>query len=103
MRNAILGMVLIGAIGLCTAPCRAADVTLRKISVEEMKSACAKVGGKFSQDAGGYDCGTDCHGAPGTDCIVGCKGDQKCVAQVPGARRPRDIESALRAPPGTPR
>jgi hypothetical protein len=79
---------------------RAGDVTLPKTNAEQLKSACAKAGGKFSQDAKGYDCGTDCHGGPSTDCTVHCVVDQKCTAQVIGARRPRSVAEALTKPEG---
>lgn len=67
-----------------------------KHSADDLKAACAKVGGSFSQGKERYGCGTDCRGAPGTDCIVSCDASQKCSAQVIGARRPRNIESALK-------
>ena len=76
------------------------DVKLRKYTADDVKGACAKVGGKFSQDDSGYGCGTTCHGAPGTDCTVFCKAGEACYAQVIGARRPRDLVGALRLPPG---
>jgi hypothetical protein len=74
------------------------DLTLPKTSAEALKSACDKAGGRFSQDARGYDCGTDCHGGPGTDCIVHCAAGQKCTAQVIGSRRPRSVAEALSKP-----
>jgi len=73
----------------------AEESTLPKTNAEQLKSACAKAGGKFSQDAKGYGCGTDCHGGPSTDCTVYCPIDQKCTAQVIGARRPRSVAEAL--------
>jgi hypothetical protein len=76
----------------------AGEVTLPKTKVEDLKNACTKAGGRFSQDAKGYDCGTDCHGKPSTDCTVHCTADQKCTAQVIGARRPRGVAEALTAP-----
>jgi len=76
----------------------ASDVHLAKQTAEEIKSVCDKAGGKFSQDANGYGCGTDCHGGPGTDCVVFCKTGEKCDAQVIGGRRPKNALSALQAP-----
>jgi hypothetical protein len=67
-----------------------------KHSADDLKAACAKVGGSFSQGQERYGCGTNCRGAPGTDCIVTCEANQKCSAQVIGARHPRNIESALK-------
>jgi hypothetical protein len=87
-------LILTGALAL-SAPSWAIDTRLAKTSVEEIKSICEKVGGSFTQDAGGYGCGTDCHGGPGTACIVNCKPDQKCVAQVTRGRRPHSILQAL--------
>jgi hypothetical protein len=89
--------ILIGALAL-SSPSQARDITLHKMSVEQIKSACEKAGGSFSQDKGGYGCGTNCLGGPGTDCIVNCKTDQKCVAQVIGGRRPHNVVEALRKP-----
>ncbi len=97
MRYLTASLILIGAVGF-GAPSFASDIHLPKQTAEEIKAVCDKVGGKFSQDANGYDCGTDCHGAPGTDCVVHCTAGQKCVAQVIGARRPHDVLSALQVP-----
>ncbi len=74
------------------------DITLPKTNAEALKSACDKAGGKFSQDANGYGCGTNCQGGTGTDCVVHCDAGQKCTAQVIGARRPRSIADALSKP-----
>ncbi len=82
-------LVLICILGF-SGPALARDLSMHKHSVEEIKSICDKAGGKFSQDARIYGCGTDCHGGPGTDCIVSCKTDQSCVAQVIGGRRPNN-------------
>jgi hypothetical protein len=61
-------------------------------SAEEIKSACDKAGGAFSQDAGGYGCSSDCHGGHsgphGADCVVACKTDKSCAGQVPGRKGP---------------
>jgi hypothetical protein len=76
----------------------ARDLTLPKTSAEAIKSACDKAGGKFSQDARSYDCGTDCHGGSGTDCVVHCEAGQKCTAQVIGGRRPHSVAEALTKP-----
>jgi hypothetical protein len=97
LRHSTALLILIGALAL-SAPSSARDITLPKTSVEEIKSACAKAGGRFSQDAGGYDCATDCQGGPGTDCIVHCKAGQRCVAQVIGGRRPHSVAEALTKP-----
>ena len=78
-------------------PSPARDMTLPKTPADALKSVCDKVGGKFSQGANLYACGTDCHGGAGTACIVSCAPDQKCVAQVIGGRRPRTVEDALQA------
>jgi hypothetical protein len=97
VRKSTVLLILIGALAL-SAPSRARDITLHKTSVEEMKTTCAKAGGRFSQDAGGYGCGTNCHGDPGTDRTVYCKAEQKCFAQVIGARRPHTVAEALTKP-----
>lgn len=94
----LIALLIIAAVLVFSAPALAGDAHLPKQTAEEMKSVCAKAGGKFSQDANGYGCGTDCHGGPGTDCVVFCKSGEKCVAQVIGARRPRSALSALQAP-----
>jgi len=102
MRSAAVALVLIGAFGL-TVSSYARDVSLGKHTAEEVKNVCEKVGGRFSQDATGHYCSTDCHGGPGTDCVVGCKIAEPCVAQVIGSRRPTNLGNALQAPPGSPR
>ena len=96
MRTMTLAVILVGVIGFSDLAL-ANDVTLPKYSADAVKSACDKAGGSFSQGATRYGCGTDCHGGRGTDCLVDCKAGQRCVAQVIGARRPRDLESALMA------
>ncbi|MFA6267969.1 MAG: hypothetical protein WC670_19910 [Pseudolabrys sp.] len=97
MRIIHLAFPLVCAAILGTAaPSLARDMPLHKHSADEVKAICAKVGGSFSQGKELYGCGTDCRGAPGTDCIVTCGADQNCTAQVIGARRPRTIESALK-------
>jgi hypothetical protein len=90
-------LTLIGAVAL-GGPSWARDITLHKMSVEEMKGACEKAGGRFSQDKGGYGCTTNCKGGPGSDCIVNCRADKKCIAQVIGGRRPHSVAEALQKP-----
>ena len=89
-------------VGASALSARASEAAMRKFSPAEMKSVCDKVGGSFSQDAGGYGCGTNCQGKPGTDCVVACKNNDKgCFAQVPGRARPRSLPDALaRSPRG---
>lgn len=98
---AIALLVLATVIG-SAGPSAAGDIKLRKYTADEIKTACDKAGGKPSQDASGYGCGTNCHGKPGTDCTVFCKNGEACYAQVIGARRPRDVLGALQTPPGRP-
>jgi hypothetical protein len=102
LRHPTALLVLIGALALSGAAL-ARDLTLPKTSAEALKSACDKAGGRFSQDARGYDCGSDCHGGPGTDCIVHCAAGQKCTAQVIGGRRPQSVAAALTKPARHPR
>jgi hypothetical protein len=97
MRNSTAALMLIVAVSL-NAPSFARDISVGKHTAEDVKSICDKVGGKFSQDATGHYCGTNCHGAPGTDCVVGCKTGQSCIAQVIGSRRPTNLRNALEAP-----
>ena len=97
MRHFIVPFILIGVLGF-GKPALARDINLRKHSEAEIKSACEKAGGKFSKDARGYGCGTNCHGSRGTDCTVFCPTGEKCVAQVIGARRPRHVLDALKKP-----
>ena len=101
MRHLTALLVLTGALSLSFALNGAAlarDLTFPKTTAEALKSACDKAGGKFSQDAKGYGCGTDCKGGPGTDCIVHCEAEQKCTAQVIGSGRPRSVAEALTKP-----
>ena len=97
MRYFIAPLMLIGVLGLA-GPALARDISMHKHSAEEIKSVCDKVGGSFSQGANAYGCGTDCRGGPGTDCIVSCKADQTCFAQVIGSRRPKTVLEALQKP-----
>ena len=94
MQHPIALLILTGALAL-SGVAVAKDLTLPKTSADAIKSACDKAGGKFSQDDRGYGCGTDCHGDPGTDCIVYCKAGEKCTAQVIGGRRPHSVAAAL--------
>ena len=102
MRSLGIPFIFIGIFGISVSSF-ARDVSLGKHSAEEIKGVCEKVGGKFSQDATGHYCGTNCHGGPGTDCTVGCKTGQTCIAQVIGSRRPTTLVNALEAPSGSPR
>ena len=97
VRSLMVLLSMIGAFAVAGSAF-ATEVSMQKHTAEEIKTVCEKVGGKFSQDPTGYDCGTDCHGGPGTDCVVGCKMDQPCFAQVIGSRRPRSVTNALQAP-----
>ena len=97
MRNLLVPIVLIGVLGLAGAAA-ARDVHTQKYSMDELKSACDKAGGKFSQGEGLYGCGTDCHGGPGTDCIVTCQEGKRCIAQLMGGRRFRNLAQALGVP-----
>ena len=81
MQSLAVLFILIGIFGFSISSF-ARDVSIGKHSAEEVKSVCDKAGGKFSQDATGHYCGTNCHGTPGTDCVVGCKTGQTCIAQV---------------------
>ena len=76
----------------------ARDMSLPATSADALKAICDKAGGKFSQDAAHYGCGTDCLGKPGTDCMVNCAPGQKCIAQVIGSRRPHTVAAALAKP-----
>ena len=97
VRNLAVTLVLMSAIGFAIAA-SARDINLQKFSADEVKSACTKAGGSFSEYSGGYGCGTDCHGKPGTACLVDCKTGERCVAQVIGGRRPKNLLSALQVP-----
>ncbi len=97
MRHLTALLVLTGALALNGAAL-ARDLTFPKTTAEALKSACDKAGGKFSQEAKGYGCGTDCKGGPGTDCIVHCAAEQKCTGQVIGSGRPRGVAEALTKP-----
>jgi len=102
MRNSTISAILAVIFGFSVGSSIASETTMRKSSAEELKSVCDKAGGSFSQDAGGYGCGTNCQGKPGTDCVLACKNDQKaCFAQVPGRARPTSTLNALvRSPRG---
>ena len=95
--NFAIPLLLVGILGV-NGPALARDMRMHKHSADEVKSICTKVGGSFSQGPKLYGCGTDCHGHPGTDCIVNCDAKQNCIAQVIGGRRPRTLEDALVKP-----
>lgn len=105
MRSLTALLILTSALALCLAlslalprPASARDLTFPKTSAGQLKAACDRAGGKFSQGDRNYGCGTDCQGKPGTDCMVTCTVTQKCTAQVIGARRPRSVADALTKP-----
>jgi hypothetical protein len=97
MRQLIALLVVTGAVAL-GSPAVARNLTLPKTSSDALHSACDAAGGKFSLGPRGYGCGTNCKGGPGTDCIVHCKADRKCTAQVIGSRRPHSVADALTKP-----
>ncbi len=87
-----------------SAPSLARDIHLHiKMSAAALKETCDQAGGSFSQGPKRYGCGTDCRGGTGTDCIVTCEPGHLCIAQVVGARRPRTVAQALKAPGKYPR
>ena len=102
MRNSTNFIILSVIIALSIGSSMASETTMRKSTAEELKSVCDKAGGSFLQDAGGYGCGTNCQGKPGTDCVLACKNSEKgCFAQVPGRARPTSPLNALvRSPRG---
>ncbi len=92
-----------------SGPCIAGDVPMHKHTADELKGVCTKVGGSFSQDAAHYGCGTDCHGAQGTDCIVSCTISDRCASPRSSAadvhersRRRCRFQSASDADPSRP-
>ena len=102
MRYSTIPIIFAAILGFSVGSSMASETTMRKSSVEELKSVCDKAGGSFSQDAGGYGCGSNCQGKPGTDCVLNCKNNEKsCFAQVPGRTRPTSPLNALvRSPRG---
>jgi hypothetical protein len=95
----LTALFILAALSLALAlPAAARDLTFPKTTADQLKAACDRAGGKFSQGERNYGCGTDCRGKPGTDCIVTCTATSKCTAQVVGARRPRSIADALSRP-----
>jgi|SRR5262245_29048392 hypothetical protein len=102
MRSSIVFLILVVICGFGAGSSFASEMAMRKLTAEELKRACDKAGGVFSQDTGGYGCGTDCQGKSGTDCVVACKNnDKNCFAQVPGRARPANLPDALvRSPRG---
>jgi hypothetical protein len=97
VRKSTVLLVLMGAL-VASSPSLARDIYLQKTTAEALKQVCDKVGGSFSQGPKRYGCGTNCHGGPGTDCIVSCAPDERCVAQVIGGRRPHTAVQALTKP-----
>lgn len=93
--RSLLALLMLAALA---ASASAGDITLPKTAADALKNACDKAGGKFSQGAALYGCGTDCAGKPGTDCTVTCEASKKCTAQVVGGRRPRSVADALTKP-----
>jgi hypothetical protein len=97
VRNSTVLFVLIGILAF-GGPALARDVYMQKQTADQLKALCTKVGGSFTQDSSGYNCGTDCHGHPGTACNVYCQPGKRCVAQVIMGRRFHSIENALKVP-----
>ena len=95
-------IIFAAILGFSVGSSMASETTMRKSSVEELKSVCDKAGGSFSQDAAGYGCGSNCQGKPGTDCVLNCKNNEKsCFAQVPGLFAPnKPFECTVRSPRG---
>jgi hypothetical protein len=93
MRIVTALLVVSGTLVLGAAQAR--DLRLPKTSADDLQKMCTSVGGSFSPGADRYGCGTDCKGGKGTDCVVTCTPDRRCLAQIVGARRPHTIEQAL--------
>ena len=63
-------------------------VQLGNHTAGQIKAACDKAGGTFTQDSGGYGCGKgNCDGKGGL-CSVGCTNGGKCTGLVPGRIAP---------------
>jgi hypothetical protein len=91
-------LLLLGGALVLSGAASARDLRLPKMDAAALKSVCDKAGGKFSLGPRGVGCGTNCHGGPGTDCIVHCVTGERCTAQVIGSRRPRSVADALTRP-----
>ena len=103
LRHLTALLVLSGTLAI-SAPASARDIHLHiKMSAQALHQTCDQTGGRFSQGPKRYGCGTDCHGHPGTDCIVTCEPGHRCIAQTTGGRRARTVMQALQAPGKYPR
>jgi hypothetical protein len=76
-------------LALAAGPALAAEVSLQKLSAEEMKALCEKAGTSFSEDKSGYGCvPTPRAGAAPTACVLPderqamhCSGDGQSAAK----------------------
>jgi hypothetical protein len=89
VRGLIVSVIALGALLLGAEPSLAAKkLQIGTHTAEELRNVCYQTGGAFSQDSTGYRCQTNCRGGPGTQCVIACKNDNTCSAQMPGRSRP---------------
>lgn len=83
-------------------PASAAQVSVGRVSIDELEKACKAVGGTFWSDLNGYSClKANCDGK-GHNCVVACPaGGGACTGHVPKTRKaPNGLKGVL-APPVT--
>ena len=96
MRHLISFLILTGALAHSGAAL-AEESTLPKTNAEQLKDACNKAGGKFSQDAKSIGVVPTARAAPAPIARSTAR-STKCTAQVIGARRPHSVAEALTKP-----
>jgi len=93
-----LSIIAIAALALACAQAFARSVRISGThSASEIKGACDKAGGTFTQDSGGYGCTTNCTASYG--CTVGCTNKGKCTGDVPLRGRPSGTLGGILHPP----
>src|SRR4051794_35235681 len=97
MRSVHAILLASGLVALSAAPAASTEVKMGKHTSSEIKNACDKAGGTYTEDPGGYGCATNCHGGPGGACVVGCKSNHQCTGEVPLRTTPASV---LRPPAG---
>jgi hypothetical protein len=97
MRSIAIFIVAAGALAFASNQAFARLVSISGThGKSEIRSACGKAGGVYSEDPGGYGCTTNCSGG---QCTVGCKNNGKCNGSVPGRTQPsHTLNGILRAP-----
>ena len=94
MRKLAVIIIALATLGFLAGSASAGYVSISGThSSMEIRSTCAKEGGTYSEDPGGYGCSKDCGSST---CTVACKNDGQCVGECPKCGQARVVARNFR-------